>query len=1763
MDVFEVHRRLIRDYKEYTSGSVVIDDPRIEERVSKSLADGDQWPDPWLSLNPSFASGGTVDHLADDLGLLHPECKDVFRTNKGRPGEEIRPVTFHQHQYDAIEAAASGDSYVLTTGTGSGKSLGYIVPIVDRVLRDKDRQGGDASTGIKAIIVYPMNALANSQMRELEKFLTAGYGKGNEPVTYARYTGQEKGSDKDAVLDSPPDILLTNYVMLELMLTRPEERDRLIGNAKGLRFLVLDELHTYRGRQGADVALLVRRVREACQSPAMQCVGTSATMASGGTPAARRREVARVASTLFDTTIAPERVVGETLVRATGDVEPTASELASCVREMKPPQERDRLAADPLARWVETTFGLTETEDEDGTRLLVRAEPITVEGAARLLRSKAFGVPVTSPDEETYLACRDAIRATLRAGAEAKDPDTGRPLFAFRLHQFLSKGGSAYVSLEPENIRYITRTYQQRVPGAPEKLLLPLSFCRECGQEYLAVARDQRDDGTVTFRTREDEDEEQGYLYVSAANPWPDHLGEAVEERRFPDSWLTFDDKKGTTVLTASRKKRAPQPVWVRPDGRAGDRGDDAVYAAYLPAPFLFCLECGVSYEQVKERDFAKLMTLDQEGRSTATSVISASIVRHLKSLPEDELDEDARKLLTFVDNRQDASLQAGHFNDFVLVTQLRGALYRAMLDAGDKGLRWRRLGEEVVAAMGLSPQEYADNPTEVSSLAEVTLEALAAVAEYRLFLDLERGWRVTMPNLEQTGLLGLQYAGLDEISADDGRWAKAAAPLRAAKPAVRTDLARVLMDELRRQRAVDTPYFTESRFNELRKESAKLNPAWAIADTESAPPPAGVAVPRPGVPGRTGRGRSELNLTGRGAFGRHVRKTGTFPEWGQPLSLVEAQDVIASLLEVLADGGVLSRVARGRGEEPGFQINHTVIRWHARDDDHGTIDRLRRTYRDARGPRVNAFFKGLYQNVAATFAGLHAAEHTAQVHPDVREEREDLFSKGTPLPLLYCSPTMELGVDIASLNAVNLRNVPPSPANYAQRSGRAGRSGQPALVTTYCATGNSHDQYYFTRSKEMVAGAVAPPRLDLANEDLIASHVHAIWLAETRLELGRSMERIVDADGKYPTLELREDTRVKTSSEAAQRKALLRARAVLAGCLDDLRATSWWHEQWLEDVVHKAPGKFNEACNRWRQLFRKALEEREVQHDNIRNRTATGRSREQAARRRAQAENQLKLLSNAQGGERTVLSDFYPYRYFASEGFLPGYSFPRLPLAAFIPGTGRTHRGYDGDYLQRSRFIAIREFGPGALIYHEGSRFKVNRVQLPTDTSGELTTEVAKVCGRCGFLSPEDQQENTCLGCGAEFGDPRTGLLHLHTVSTVRRDRISSDEEERQRTGYKVEISYRFKKRDDGRDGSLRAKAATAGGSELAELAYGDSATVRLTNLGYRRAVAKGEIGFWLDPITGEWLAAPAKGKNGAAPGRESTEEQEGLADADKAVRKVPVVPYVQDTRNILVLKLNQPVDPATAITLQYALERGIEAEFQLEDSELDTEELPPADGPRERLLFIESAEGGAGVLRRLQSEEKALARAARRALEICHFDQEGRDRGDKKRSGDPCEKGCYDCLLSFGNQRHHRVVDRRLVRDLLMEFADGTVGASHAGRTRDEQAAHLVEHADSPLEERFVAYLKAHGHRLPDRSQVKVRDALSKPDFVYRTAYGLTAVFVDGQPHDHEDVAERDSEAEERLKDIGWEVVRIRYDDDWSQVVAEHASLFGEATR
>jgi ATP-dependent helicase YprA (DUF1998 family)/very-short-patch-repair endonuclease len=1728
MNIFDFRNRLIHDYSEYVTSFIQIQDGRVREKVENSFNAGILWPNPLIQLNPAFEPGGWIENFVEKE-ILHLECARIFRVKKEDPTPEGQPLRLHKHQAEAILTAKNGHNYVLTTGTGSGKSLSYIVPIVNHVL-----QRGKGK-GIQAIVVYPMNALANSQAKELEKFLCRGYGKGQEPVTFARYTGQESEEDRKKILDHPPDILLTNYVMLELILTRPREQ-ALIDAAQGLRFLVLDELHTYRGRQGADVAMLVRRVRDRLAADQMQCVGTSATLATAGTYEQRQAEVANVASQLFGAIVKPEHVIGETLRRITPecDLQNPAfiQELQKRIADahQQPPKDYQGFIKDPLSIWIESTFGV---RTESGSSRLVRAQPRSLageNGAAQEL-SLLTGVLVDR--------CEDSLQAGLLGGYQCEpNPETGYLPFAFRLHQFISRGDMVYASLEAESERYITLQTQQFVPGDRDRVLLPLVFCRECGQEYYAV-RKTHDSGIGQWKveprelndTQNDQTSEAGFFYSSTNHPWSDNLEALVD--RLPDDWLEEHPTKGP-IIRKNRVPNLPQPTSLQKDGFIGQGG---LTGHFVGAPFRFCLHCGVSYGARQASDFGKLTSLGSEGRSTATTILSLSTILSLK---ESDLADTAKKLLSFTDNRQDASLQSGHFNDFVEVGLLRAALYRAVKEAGLNGLHHEEVTQKVFDALNLPLNLYANDPSvRFQALAE-TQRALRNVLGYRLYLDLRRGWRITSPNLEQCGLLEIKYQSLQEVCEAEDIWQNCHSALSMAQPAIRAKIAKVLLDYMRRELAIKVDYLNDLHQEQIQQQSSqRLVPPWAIDENERTLEHAAILFPRPRDPEDY---RGYIYLSARGGFGQYLRRKGTFKELTVPLKLVDTETIIQDLLRGLREAGLVEVVMEPRNPDdvPGYQLPASALLWVVGDGTTVFHDPIRVPQQPEAGSRPNPFFLNFYQTIAGTVQGLEAREHTAQVPADERERREEDFRKGE-LPILYCSPTMELGVDIADLNVVNLRNMPPTPANYAQRSGRAGRSGQPALVFSYCTTGSSHDQYFFKRPEKMVTGAVTPPRLDLGNEDLIRNHIHAIWLAEAKLSLGTSLKDLLEVAGENSSLALAASVQVALQNAQPRQRTRVRAKRILNTVQTELQATDWYSDRWLDEVLTRIGQSFDQTCDRWRGLYRAALAQFQLQNQIIQDASRSARDKEQAKRLRREAEAQLQLLTET---DNFAQSDFYSYRYFASEGFLPGYNFPRLPLSAFIPA--RKGRKGREEYLSRPRFLAISEFGPRSVIYHEGSKYLINRVILPVAGEDEtLTTGQVKQCPACGYLHPVSNTDtlDNCERCNAALNVPLRSLFQLQNVTTKRRDKINSDEEERMRLGYEIRTGVRFPERG----GQPSYRVATVGheGADIAKLTYAQGATLWRINLGWARRKDRDQYGFVLDIERGYWA------KN-----------EQAVDDTDEdpmSVRTARVIPYVKDSRNSLLFEPTTRLEPEVMASLQAALKHAIQVRFQLEDNELAAEPLPTRDD-RRLILFYESAEGGAGVLKQLLDDPQAFAEVARTALEICHFDPNtGEDKHRAPQSQEDCEAACYDCLMNYSNQRDHALLDRQALKNLLLTFAQAQVVAAPATKPRSEHLDQLMHQAESNLEREWLEYLEVRGHRLPSKAQVSISACKTRPDFFYEQE--MTVIYIDGPHHLYPDRAQRDVNQNECLEDFGYSVIRFGLESDWDGILQQYPHVFGVA--
>lgn len=1714
MDAFEVLNEALADYQSFVQGFLDIRDDEVRDKVREEIDNGLLWPEPWLALNPAFQPGGTPGELHEQR-LLHPKCRDIFRHRsvKDPVGREIE---FHQHQTDAIRIAARGESYVLTTGTGSGKSLAYIVPIVDRVLRD------GSGRGVRAIVVYPMNALANSQVNELEKFL----GKENPPVTFRRYTGQEGGLERDAILRNPPDILLTNYVMLELILTRPRERDILVASARNLAFLVLDELHTYRGRQGADVAMLIRRLRGAIGADGIQCVGTSATLAGPGTRAEQRVEVAWLAQCLFGVEIHPDNVVGETLRRATEG----EGDLDRLRQVINLPQRTDdeSLRRDPLAIWIEQTLGLCE--DKEGQ--LVRQVP-------KRLRKVAGELAKLTGTEEDQ--CDLALRETLLAGSRVRGDD-GRTLFAFKLHQFIGKGDTAYVTLDPPETRYVTTQYQRSAPVGPKgRPLFPLAFCRECGQEYLVVNKEKDDRFTprlLTTTVSENQPEATGLLLL-LDDDWPDDRSDAVLSE-VPEDWVI--EQSGTRQLDPGRRSRLPVGVRVDQFGTVTDDG--------LPVAFFerlhFCPTCQTSYESAMQSEFSRVASLGTEGRASAVTVLSQAVVRGLRKAPD--LDAEARKFLAFSDNRQDASLQAGHFNDFVLVGLVRSALYRAAREHQqrnpDEPLTDDDLGRSVVEALNLDVSEYAANPGLEYMPRQRAVRAMREAVAYRVWADLRRGWRITMPNLEQTGQLEFGYAGHVELAADEAKWADAGEPLAGAEPQTRMEIMRVLLDEMRRNLCIESAYLTEDRYEDIKRASQEwLRDPWRLTDEQGVYAATCFPGPRPRATAGVGR---DLYLSGLSLYGRWLRRANRFPLHAPRLKASDADALIDRLLAVMATVGLLVKIEE-RHRPVGYRIHAGIIEWRLGSGEMGVVDPVRRN----KPGRVNPYFRRFYAETAAGLADLEAREHTAQVPMEKRQERERRFSDAD-LPVLYCSPTMELGVDIKSLNVVGMRNVPPTPANYAQRSGRAGRSGQPAVVLTYCTTGNAHDNYYFGRSQDMVAGAVSSPRLELGNQDLVRAHVHAIWLVIADLDLKSSMVDLLDVE--LPGEPLREPIAAKIDSPTAAEKAVEAARAILLKT-PEVTSAAWWRDDWIETTVREAPRRFRNAFRRWRGLYREAQNELEAATRVLK---TIGASEPEKKRARGQISEARAALDLLRGDIDDVNhGDFYTYRYFASEGFLPGYSFPRLPLAAFIPAERRTRHG-QGDYVQRPRFLAISEFGPQSFIYHEGARYEVNRVSLPArdDGSGVNLSEIGR-CQACGYLHDGNGPTGfvTCEHCGSASMQRLASMMRLLAVKTRRRDRISADEEERQRAGHEILTAIRFEPYGE-RSSKQTSQFLDATGDELAVMHYGDTALIRRMNIGFRRRKDKDELGYLLDTVDGRWA------RNADVNAVEGFE------------RVHPVVPYVEDHRNALLIKFAPDIPAEQRMAAMYALKRAIEAVFQLESNELAAEPLPGRTGDHawSVLLLFEAAEGGAGVLRRLATEPEPIRRVARRAIELLHYDPDtGIDLGKAEHATEPCAQACYDCLLSYANQWDHQSLDRHIVIDLLRRLITATVRQDdRGGESRAERYAKLERRTSGMQRRRLLRFLYEQGYRLPDEARELVEGYDVRPDFTFHVEGADVAVFIDGPAHHAPPHAERDERAIATLQDeIGWLVVRFPYEDDqspcrgdppdWTDIVLSHPTVFG----
>ncbi len=1639
-NIFQFHEELVEKYNAFSQGFNIIREKDIRDVVDKYIREERRFcPEPLVQLNLNYKERFSVNELVEE-NILHPDCGKLFVT-----GNPPRSLKLYQHQQDAIIYANDRKNYVVTTGTGSGKSLTFIIPIINAVLRSREKS---SSRRTRAIIIYPMNALANSQEKEFEKYLANAPELG---ITVGRYTGQESEEVRRKFADNPPDILLTNYMMLEYLLTRSaKDTDRkVIANCHDLAFLALDELHTYRGRQGADVALLVRRLRITTHSENMICVGTSATMSSAENATERRQAVTDVAAKLFGAPFSTEHIIEESLLRVTS-TSVSDAELPKLLSDYLHSdykfgwQENDPdLLSNPLAIWVERNMGTTR----DSKQELRRATPAPISIHAKRLAAAA---------DLSEAKAKQVLQDFLREASGAKI--NNRTPFAFKLHQFISGPGSVSLSLEPPGQRTITLESQTYIPGRTDRArLFTAYFCRECGQAHIPAWYDRKEK-RYTPRSPDDTvvgDETLSQLEACILTPVlsaeEEHAFDPEDLETLPEAWL--EERRGKTVVKRDKRALIPHQVQVNVRGTTVDEENAPCHAFYQTHhKFPYCVHCGNGFEMLGKVG-NRIYGLSIEGRSSASTVLMLSALNLMQEEIRNEKDEkhrqnllDVYKILGFTDNRQDAALQAGFFNDFVHTALLRAALIRALSGATSP------MGEtELLAALqeaigvdkvfeSSSQTSYnlrdcvLSDPEAKGGLLRKAADAMRFYLGFSLITEQRYGWRRNNPNLEQLDVLHISYQDIENVVKEPGI-AQEFPSWRNLDSTSRVKILTTVFDTMRSKLCISCDYLDHTKQSDyLTDLSGRLKPLWTL--------------PKERLSGSRFKGnhlsfskgkkdkfdsrtQRSVSLSPSSGMAKELRKcldgTADADFWKGNFQKRNYSDLVLCILKAAKKYGIVEE-----RHDDTWVLDSGAMRWSVSEQSDKAL-------------KENSFFYELYQQMAELLGtpdhglfGLEAQEHTAQVDSDSRELLEKRFRNDSPeerllpLPLLFCSPTMELGVDISSLDIVYMRNVPPTPANYAQRAGRAGRSGRAALALTYCAAASPHDQWFFDKQNEMVSGTVNPPALDLSNRDMVESHIRAIWLHAAEYQLSGSITEILDLSvrDEYP---VRKEVRDALCDPTVIEKALPVARELMESLLQGNNLIPEGEEyDWARDplfcrnCLESAWDLFDRAFDNWRELVSSTYRQMEACNKIVQDMAGSTQAEKDAANRRYnEAYMQMRLLTSENSSAN---NEFYSYRYLASQGFMPGYDFPRLPLLAWIPG-----KSGESDSLRpltRPRFLALSEFGPLSLIYHQGAIYEVHKIKLSArdnQVGQKLPTREIQVCSHCGhsfFIPTDGTPLDVCEHCQSELTQDKNSIHNLYKVETVetrRKEQINAMMEERQRQGYDLQTCYRFAS-SNGMLSFSERKIYRKGceNKSLGSFTYGPSATLWRVNKGWRRRADANTFGFNINPTTGQWSS--------------DEETNPDFADDDAKKEEKPhlvqrIVPYVEDRRNVLIYQLPVALQhEEAAATLQSALGVGIVRTFQIESSEIIVEALPDR-VHRQSLLLYEASEGGAGVLHQLLESRERLQQVAANALQAMHYslrDGEWVDSHQDKPESERCVCACYHCLLSYRNQPDHEKINR-----------------------------------------------------------------------------------------------------------------------------------------
>lgn len=1611
---------------------------------------------PYISLSQSFKQGAAFSKLIDE-GVLHPHLTQLTDYSHA-----------YGHQERAFRAIHRGQTTLVATGTGSGKTECFLYPIISHCLHLRDR---GAPEGIVAVLVYPMNALAEDQLGRLRALL-AGTGvsfgmyvgktpersaevgglrlpSGASQADYRAAVDQLRREKKHETVHPPeervsreemraeskhPRILLTNVKQLELLLTR--QRDVELFDDADLRFLVFDEAHTFSGAQGSETACLVRRLRRFCGKRPEQvvCVATSATIADPKRGVEAGRDFA---SRFFGVDGAAAELVGEsyeqdawaakrkvpgplpgdpavqlkTVLETIVEVEDDAPSDAAVQGFRRMFQSLTGTKLD-TKRWQEHLYErLAENEIAyQIAQALVDPKPLTA--LVSELRERV-GRPV--PEEE--------ILVWLALGAVSRHE--GRPLMRPVIHGFVRGMSGAVVTFPADHDApklWLSREEAiEAEPAGEHHRKLDLTTCTTCGQHYFVhfVADFQ-------FTAREP----IGGVAEGEAAHWP-----ALDEARGGKRVILIDHIVGGEEDEVADDENPSAGVEAAPSGPPNRTA------------FVFlCRSCGALHRRAESRclgcgrsdELVRLLAVQQHERypgqlTTCLSCraygrrmgsnyreparpVRAITVSDVHVLAQNMLHNAQRKrLIIFADNRQDAAFQAGWMQDHARRYRLRALMFERIKEGptsvGDL-VAWldKRLERDPDLSRALIP--------EVWRVARLEQAGSSHAQERRFFLRIQvlreatNGLRQRI-GLEPWGRMRARYIGLNAEHAFFQKWAHEAK----CTPAALAEGAASLLDIARRNavlydrdQEILTRWWNEGdrEVNNGYIQPVQGGPKALVAEREGDHAP---------------RLLQWLSKRGQTRAVQLTKKWGIDDEHVRPF-LQELWALIADELELMVPvilrnrwGKPLPGTSGGRQidadrllleEHRGLYRCQTCRRTQVRPGPHdrciqwrcsGTVEFL------AEDPD-NYDLKVLDE----TFTLVRAREHSAQVPVDDREMLERAFKGGGEMVnTLVATPTLELGVDIGSLDAVLMRNVPPLAANYWQRAGRAGRRHRMAVNLTYAGS-KSHDRAYFNDPLKLLGGRIDPPRFNLQNEEMVRKHVHAAVLSELH-QLARAARGLPEAQREaiesglahsFPeqvrgylfaaTGELRRGDFNLAPLHAVIEQQLERVLEHVEGVFADA-----WPEDDREVVsparlrayVLDMPQRLGAVIERLERRLVWALRQLE-RLDEARQRKGTLDPAEDALRSRCdRLVKRLKGLARRRRGEAEGYDDTLTYAVLAAEGFLPGYGLETGSVLAYHQSPRYASHMRDFQ-LRRGLSLALREYSPGNFIYANGHRFYPRFYHLEATAHGggiepmQFQVDVANEAVIEQGIAPR---------VGASMGASLLPAVPICDVDLPHQSHIADDED------YRFQLSVAIYGYEQGRHAGGQAFRWGTRDVHLRRQVH-----LRLVNVGPRRTLAEGgPLGYPVCLVCGQSRSPFA-----------SQAERDNFSQTHQGRCGQPVHNvgfYADDIADALTLV--DCADKTEAYSVAEALRMGAAEILEMEREDLQILVVARPGSERVDALLYDPMSGGSGLLEQMIRHWGEVVAAARRIVEECPS---------------ACEVSCIDCLQHYRNAWSHEHLDRHV---------------------------------------------------------------------------------------------------------------------------------------